>query len=141
MHLVGYGCIEPPQTDAPADRLVRIEEALLAVLEETQPELVAIEELFFSKNVTTAFRVAEARGVAMLVGRRAGLPVVEYKPNVIKQAVTGYGAADKKQIQKMVQMLLRLDVIPKPDDAADGIAVAICAAAMYRPLIERSNRG
>lgn len=131
--MLDFGCIEPAKASDPADRLVWIEQALLAVINKMQPELVAIEELFFSKNVTTAFRVAEARGVAMLVSRRAGLPVVEYKPNVIKQAVTGYGAADKKQMQKMVQMLLKLDTIPKPDDAADGLAVAICASAYQRP--------
>lgn len=134
--VVAFGCIEPEKAADPADRLVAIEQALLEVIERTEPGAAAIEELFFAKNVTTAFRVAEARGVAMLTCRRAGLSVAEYKPNIIKQTVTGYGSADKKQIQKMVQMLLKLDMIPKPDDAADGLAVAICAAA-HTKYVER----
>jgi crossover junction endodeoxyribonuclease RuvC len=88
--------------------------------------VVAIEELFFCKNVTTALAVGQARGVAILGVARSGVPMHEYKPMAIKQAITGYGNAPKSQVQEMVRLLLNLDQVPQPDDAADGVAVAIC---------------
>lgn len=127
-----YGCLEPKEFDTPADRLVALEVALQKVLSETKPDSVAIEELYFARNVTTALRVAEARGIALLVARKANLAVAEYKPNLVKSAVASYGLADKTQMGRMVQFLLQLSTVPKPDDAADALAVAICHAAHYR---------
>ena len=91
-----------------------------------RPDAVAVEELFFSKNVRTAMSVGHARGVVLLAAAQAGLPIYHYKPSEVKVAVTGYGNADKPQVQEMVRLLLRLDERPKPDDVADAIAVALC---------------
>jgi len=107
-------------------RLQIIYNDLTALIKEWQPETSAIEELFFSKNAKTALTVGHGRGVAMLALANADLSIVEYKPLEIKQAITGYGGADKQQMQQMVKLLLELDDIPRPDDAADGLAVAIC---------------
>ena len=93
---------------------------------------MSIEKLFFARNVTTAISVAEARGVAMLTGRKAGIPIAEYTPLQIKQTLTGYGKADKKQVQEMVRLNLGLKDVPKPDDCADALAAAITHAAMNR---------
>ncbi len=99
---------------------------------ETKPDRMSVEKLFFSRNVTTAMSVAEARGVAMLVGQQAGIPIDEFTPMQIKQAITGYGKADKKQMQEMVRVQLGLTTVPKPDDAADALAAAIMCAFQYR---------
>ena len=107
-------------------RLQTIYRELTGIIEEWQPESSAIEELFFSKNAKTALTVGHGRGVAMLALANASLSIAEYKPLEIKQAITGYGGADKRQIQQMVKLLLSLDDIPRPDDAADALAVAIC---------------
>jgi crossover junction endodeoxyribonuclease RuvC len=124
--LLGCGVIcTAAHTPLPA-RLLQIHTALGAVLERYQPDAAAIEELFFGKNSTTAMAVGQARGVALLVLAQAGLAVAEYKPTVIKQAVAGDGGADKRQMQSMVRMTLRLAVAPTPDDAADAVAVALC---------------
>lgn len=113
--------------DAPLpQRLQAIYQGITAVVSQLQPETSALEELFFSKNAKTALSVGHGRGVVMLALANAHLPVVEYKPLEVKQAVTGYGGADKVQIQQMVKLLLHLDDIPRPDDAADALAVAIC---------------
>ena len=108
------------------NRLQTIYEGITAVVSQLQPETSALEELFFSKNAKTALSVGHGRGVAMLALANAQLSIVEYKPLEVKQAVTGYGGADKAQIQQMVKLLLHLDDIPHPDDAADALAVAIC---------------
>jgi crossover junction endodeoxyribonuclease RuvC len=108
------------------DRLVSIDRDLAALIERYKPDVVAVEELFFCKNVTTALIVGQARGVAILSAARAGVPVREYKPMEVKQAVTGYGRAPKTQVQEMVRLLLNLDHVPQPDDAADAVAVAVC---------------
>jgi crossover junction endodeoxyribonuclease RuvC len=104
-----------------------------------QPEAVAVEQIFFSKSVTTALDVAQARGVVLLAAREAGLPVAEYTPMQVKQSVAGYGKADKKQMQEMVRMFLGLANIPKPDDAADALAVAI-TYAHNAPFLDRVER-
>ena len=111
-----------------AHRLLKIGDSLDRLIAEFKPDTVAIEELFFSRNTTTAIGTAQARGVAVLCSARAGLPVYEYTPMQVKSAVVGYGRADKLQVQQMVRILLNLDKIPKPDDAADALAVAICHA-------------
>ncbi|WP_200805757.1 crossover junction endodeoxyribonuclease RuvC [Alicyclobacillus vulcanalis] len=125
---VAHGCIET-EADAPLpERLQRIFHRLTELCREHQPSVMAVEELFFSRNTTTAFTVGQARGVALLAGAEAGIAVMEYTPMQVKQAVTGYGRADKRQIQDMVRILLRLSSAPKPDDAADALAVAIAHA-------------
>jgi crossover junction endodeoxyribonuclease RuvC len=113
---------------------------LRTLLDTYRPEAAAIEELFFGKNVTTAIHVGQARGVAMLAFAQAGLPVFEYKPAAVKQAVAGYGGADKKQMQEMVRMTLSLATIPQPDDAADAVAIAICHA-YTAPMLRRIANG
>jgi crossover junction endodeoxyribonuclease RuvC len=122
---VKYGVfLTPKESSAPA-RLEAIYNQLHDLLNEYKPETAAVEKLFFSRNVTTALAVGQARGVVMLCLQQAGIEPFEYTPNEIKQAVAGYGSAQKKQVQEMVRALLLLDEIPKPDDAADALAVAI----------------
>ncbi|MGI6741572.1 MAG: crossover junction endodeoxyribonuclease RuvC [Brevefilum sp.] len=123
---VGYGVINTPANLDEGQRLVQIYQALVDLIQHHQPQSSAVEKLFFQKNVRTALSVGQARGVVMLTLAQAGCPVKEYTPNEVKQAVCGYGNADKKQVQRMVQTLLQLDDIPKPDDAADALAIAIC---------------
>lgn len=117
-----------------AERLQIIYRELTQIIKQWQPESSAVEELFFSKNAKTALAVGHGRGVAMLALANAGLPVSEYKPLEVKQAITGHGGADKYQMQQMVKLLLNLDDIPRPDDAADALAVAICHVHSARLL-------
>lgn len=124
--LVDCGVITTPSDQPLAQRLQTIYHDLSAVIEQHQPQAAAVEELFFSRNVRTALSVGHARGVAMLALADAGLDVFEYKPLEVKQAIAGYGGADKRQVQEMVRMLLSLDEVPRPDDAADAVAVAVC---------------
>lgn len=109
-------------------RLLTIAQQLELLINQWHPDAVAVEELFFRRNTTTAMGTAQARGVAVLSGARAGLPVFEYTPMQVKLAVSGYGRAEKLQVQQMVRVLLNLQNLPKPDDAADALAVAICHA-------------
>jgi crossover junction endodeoxyribonuclease RuvC len=140
LRIVEYGVVSTPaKMDFPS-RLLSIAEALEKLIITYQPDSVAIEELFFSRNTTTAIGTAQARGVAVLAGAKAGLPVFEYTPMQVKVAVTGYGRSDKSQIQQMVRVLLNLREIPKPDDAADALAVAICHAHSG-PRLEAEARG
>ncbi len=126
LECVAYGAVTTPAGLALPQRLLIIYRELKAVLALHRPDTGAVEKLFFQKNVTTAMSVGQGRGVAMLTLAEAGLEVGEYTPLQVKQAVSGYGGADKKQMQYMVRVLLNLDEIPKPDDAADALAVAIC---------------
>ncbi len=123
---VAYGAITTTAGTPLAQRLQVIYRELTAIVEQWQPEAAAIEELFFSKNAKTALAVGHGRGAAMLALANANLPITEYKPLEVKQALTGHGGADKLQMQHMVKLLLKLDDIPRPDDAADALAVAIC---------------
>ena len=130
--LVTAGVIRtPPHTSLP-DRLEEIYNGLTEIITETSPTVMAIEKLFFNQNVTTAMSVSHARGVAMLTGQQAGLQIEEYTPLQIKQTMTGYGRADKKQMQEMVRMHLGLTEVPKPDDCADALAAAIMCALTLR---------
>lgn len=122
---VDYGVITTPAGMPMWERLEIIYDELSALLKKHQPDRVGVEEMFFAKNVTTAITVAQARGVIMLALRQARIPIAEYKPNAVKQSITGYGAAEKKQMQEMVRLMLGLEKIPKPDDAADALAIAI----------------
>lgn len=130
--LVTAGVIRTPAHTPLAERLGEIYDGLTEIIDETHPEAMAIEKLFFAQNVTTAISVAHARGVAMLTGRQAGLQIEEYTPLQIKQTMTGYGRADKKQIQEMVRLQLGLSEPPKPDDCADALAAAIMCAFVLR---------
>lgn len=130
--LVTAGVITTPAHTPLDERLEEIFEGLTDIIAETKPDAMSIEKLFFSQNITTAISVAQARGVAMLTGRRAKLPIAEYTPQQIKQSLTGYGKADKKQIQEMVKLQLGLSEAPKPDDCADALAAAITHAYMNR---------
>jgi len=123
---VDYGTIETSAKDTMERRLLELYEALTHLIATHAPETMAIEQLFFSRNVTTAIAVGQARGVAMLAAAQGGIPVTEYTPAEVKQAISGYGNADKQQVQFMVQLLLELDSVPYPDDAADALAVALC---------------
>ena len=124
--LVDAGVIStPPHTPLP-DRLEDIYNSLSEIIDTDKPDVVSIEKLFFMQNITTGISVAEARGVCILVAKQKKLPIFEYSPNEIKKTMTGYGHADKKQMQEMVRLHLKLDTVPKPDDAADALAAAIC---------------
>lgn len=126
--LVTAGVIKTPAHTPLPDRLSEIYNSLQEIISETKPEVMAIEKLFFAQNVTTAMSVAHARGVAMLSGKQADMAIEEYTPLQVKQTLTGYGRADKKQMQEMVRLQLNLKEVPRPDDAADALAVAIMAA-------------
>jgi crossover junction endodeoxyribonuclease RuvC len=123
--LVDVGVITTPAHTPLDQRLLDIYDSLTEIIATTKPDVMSIEKLFFAQNVTTAISVSHARGVAMLTGAQAKLPIFEYTPLQIKQTLTGYGRADKKQVQEMVKIHLNLKTIPKPDDAADALAAAI----------------
>lgn len=132
--LITAGVITTPAHTPIDERLEEIFDGLTEIIAETKPEVMSIEKLFFSQNVTTAISVAQARGVAMLTGRRARLPIAEYTPQQIKQTMTGYGKADKRQVQEMVRLQLGLTEVPKPDDCADALGAAITHAMMTRNM-------
>ena len=136
-----YGAIETKAGLDTGIRLKQIFDAAKEIIQTYQPEAVAIEKLFFNKNVTTAMTVGQARGVLMLSAVEYGLPIFEYTPLQIKQAIVGYGRAEKNQIQEMVKMYLNLSKVPKPDDVADALAIAICHAhsAKLTSMIEGRN--
>lgn len=126
------GCIETKAHTEQAIRLHQIHTEIIALLQEHSPDALAIEQLFFNTNVTTAMAVGRASGVVILAAQQCDVPVIEYTPLAIKMAVTGYGKADKAQMQLMITRLLGLSAVPKPDDAADALAVALCHAVSSR---------
>ena len=138
--LLKCGAITTPAGMDFSARLEIIYEDMRQLLEAAKPEAVAIEELFFGQNVTTGIGVAQSRGVILLAIRQAGLPVYQYKPMQVKQAVVGYGNATKHQVQEMTKRLLHLDKLPKPDDAADAIAIALCHARTSTSLLAKATR-
>ena len=123
---VEYGAVTTSAKSSFPDRLGQVYEQLSQVIERCCPEVASVEELFFAVNVKTALAVGQARGVAILAAVKAGVRVAEYKPTQVKQSISGYGRASKDQMQKMTRLLLNLKEIPKPDDAADALALAIC---------------
>ncbi len=135
--MVQYGAINTPANTPLAARLVQIEQDLMELLDQFKPDEVAIEELFFSKNITTGIAVAHARGVILATVEKAGIPLYEYTPMQVKQAVVGYGLAEKNQVMDMTKRLLKLRSVPKPDDAADALAIAICHARSATSLLRR----
>jgi len=132
--LLDFGCIQTSPKDESTHRLKAIYDELIQLAGEYQPEFFALEDLFFSKNVSSAFAVGEARGVIKLVAANTNRRLYNYPPVEVKQAVVGYGKAPKRQVQEMVRLLLRLKEIPRPDHAADALAVAICHARSYKIL-------
>ena len=122
---VEYGVIRTPPKIPMPERLAMIFDGVSDLVQQYQPERAAVEELFFARNVTTAITVSQARGVILLALEKSAILIKEYKPNQVKQSITGYGAADKHQMQEMVRILLNLSSIPRPDDAADALAIAI----------------
>lgn len=124
--VLGYGAIRTPAKQATPLRLEAIYAELSRLIAEFEPQCLAVEELFFNKNVGSALAVGQARGVAILAGSHAGLPIFEYTPLQVKTAVTGYGRASKEQVAYMVKMLLGLAEMPKPDDVTDALAICIC---------------
>lgn len=130
--VVDYGVVLTPKDEGLPVRLAILEEGISKILDKFKPDEVAMEELFFSKNITTGIAVAHARGVALLTCVKACGKLYEYTPMQIKQALTGYGRADKKQMQSVVASLLKLKTVPKPDDAADALGVALCHAFTNR---------
>ncbi len=140
LRLVDCGVITTPAGQPLAERLQTIYRGLAELIAAHRPDAAAVEELFFSRNVRTALSVGHARGVTLLALADAGLPIYEYKPLEVKQAIAGYGGADKRQVQEMVRMLLNLESIPRPDDAADAVAVAVCHihSARMRALIDQA---
>ena len=138
--LLGCGAITTPAGMDFSARLEIIYEDMRALLEKVKPDAVAIEELFFGQNVTTGIGVAQSRGVILLAIHQAGLPVTSYKPSQVKQAVVGYGNATKHQVQDMTKRLLGLQQMPKPDDAADAIAIALCHARANTSLLAKAMK-
>ena len=124
--IVTCGAISNPALASFPDKLLRIHTRLTVLLQECQPDCVAIENLFFATNVRSALKLGHARGVAMLAAVESGVPVFEYTPAAIKKAIVGYGRADKPQVQHMIKLILGLDAVPSPHDAADALAVAVC---------------
>ena len=125
---LGYGSIQTPSTMKTEERLVAIFDEMNQLIKTYKPDCMAVEELFWNTNQTTGIRVSEARGVILLSAARFGLPIYEYTPLQVKQAVVGYGRAEKKQVISMVTMFLKLEKPPKPDDTADALAIAVCHA-------------
>jgi crossover junction endodeoxyribonuclease RuvC len=128
LHAIDYGCFETVPDRALPERLLLIHQAIGELIAEHRPTLVGVERLFFNRNVQTAFAVGQARGVVLLAAAEHGIPVHEFGPHEVKIAVTGYGRAPKGQVQRMVQVVLGMESLPRPDDAADALAVAICLA-------------
>ncbi len=132
LSLVDAGVIRTPVKEDDAVRLLTIYEELSEIIKQTKPDEMSVEKLFFSQNVTTAMSVSQARGVVLLTAMQASIKISEYTPQQIKQAITGYGKADKKQMQEMVRVILNLKEVPKPDDCADAIAAAITHSMTLR---------
>jgi crossover junction endodeoxyribonuclease RuvC len=137
--MVQYGAITTPPNLPLAARLVQIGDDLEELIRRFQPDEISVEELFFSKNITTGIAVAHGRGIILYVAEKSGIPIYEYTPMQVKQAVVGYGLAEKHQVMDMTRRLLKLSAIPKPDDAADALAMAICHARSATSLLRRKD--
>jgi crossover junction endodeoxyribonuclease RuvC len=129
---IAYGCIQTDKDTPTSKRLLEIYTDLDQIFTKYQPDSVAMEKLFFTKNITSAMSVSEVRGVIRLLSEQRKIPVTEYTPNQVKQAITGSGKADKRQMQEMIQRLLGLAELPRPDDAADGLSIALCHIHVLR---------
>lgn len=132
LKIIDYGCIKTEAKFSTAERLAKIDQQLTKLIRKHKPKRIVVEDIFFFKNLKTAVKVSQARGVILARAAQMKVPIIEYTPLQVKQAVTSYGRADKNQVQKMVKLLLNLKEIPKPDDAADALAIAICCAHSLR---------
>ena len=139
MRMLQYGAVTTEAGLPLATRLVQIEDDMRALIQQLRPDEIAIEEMFFSKNITTGIAVAHGRGVVLCTAERLGVPIFEYTPMQVKQAVVGYGLAEKRQVMDMTKRLLKLKAVPKPDDAADALAIAICHARSATSLLRRKD--
>ena len=139
VRMLQYGAVTTEAGLPLATRLVQIENDMTALIAQLKPDEIAVEELFFSKNITTGIAVAHGRGVILCTAERLGVPIFEYTPMQVKQAVAGSGLADKKQVMDMTKRLLKLKAVPKPDDAADALAIAICHARSATSLLRRKD--
>lgn len=140
VRLIQYGVITTPAGLSLSNRLYQISQDMSELLTQFKPDETAVEELFFSKNITTGIAVAHGRGVILLELERAGVPVYEYTPMQVKQAVAGYGGAEKRQVMLMTQRLLKMKNIPRPDDAADALAIAICHGRSATSLLNTERK-
>jgi crossover junction endodeoxyribonuclease RuvC len=129
---ITYGCITTPKTETRAKRLVLLEKELSEVIKQYKPDAAGVETLFFFKNLKTVMPVSEARGVILFAVAKQKIPIFEISPLQVKMAIAGYGRAEKKQVQRMVQEILKLEELPKPDDAADGLGLAIACSLLLR---------
>jgi crossover junction endodeoxyribonuclease RuvC len=141
LETVGFGAVITESATAMPDRLARLHQALADLLALHRPDTAAVEKLFFQKNVSTAMAVGQARGVVLLALAQAGVPTAEYSPREVKIAIAGYGGAGKRQMQAMIRTLLDLPTPPRPDDAADALAVAICHLHTQRSLLRMEGLG
>ena len=139
MRMLQYGAVTTEAGLPLAARLVQIEDDMRALIQQLRPDEIAVEELFFSKNITTGIAVAHGRGVVLCTAERLGVPIFEYTPMQVKQAVVGYGLAEKRQVMDMTKRLLKLKAVPKPDDAADALAISICHARSATSLLRRKD--
>ncbi len=139
VRMLQYGAVTTEAGLPLATRLLQIENDMTALIAQLQPDEIAIEELFFSKNITTGIAVAHGRGVILCTAEKLGVPICEYTPMQVKQAVVGYGLAEKKQVMDMTRLLLHLKTVPKPDDAADALAIAICHARSATSLLRHKD--
>ena len=137
--MVQYGAINTEAGLPLAARLVQIQTDLEQLILQFRPDEIAIEELFFSKNITTGIAVAHGRGIILYTAEKLGVPIYEYTPMQVKQAVVGYGLAEKRQVMDMVKRILKLKAVPKPDDAADALAIALCHARSATSLLRRKD--
>ena len=137
--LLQYGTVTTPAGLPLSDRLVQLERDTEELLAQLRPDAIAIEELFFSNNITTGIAVAHARGILLCTAAKSGIPLYEYTPMQVKQAVVGYGLAEMRQVMDMVKRLLKLRSVPRPDDAADALAIALCHARSATSLLARTQ--
>lgn len=138
LHMLQYGAITTPAGLPLSRRLYQIETDMEALIGQLKPDVISIEELFFNTNITTGIAVAHGRGVLLFAAEKCGIPLYEYTPSQVKQAVVGYGRAEKRQVMDMTRRLLKLKAVPRPDDAADALALAICHARSATSLLHQN---
>ena len=139
VRMLQYGAVTTPAGLPLATRLVQIENDMTELIRQLKPDEIAIEELFFSKNITTGIAVAHGRGVLLYAAEKCGVPLYEYTPGQVKLAVTGYGKAEKRQVMDMTKRLLKLKAVPRPDDAADALALALCHARSFTSRLPKTG--
>ena len=139
LHMLTYGAITTEAGLPLSTRLYQIGHDMEELIEQCKPDVIAIEELFFNNNITTGIAVAHGRGVILYSAEKCGIPLYEYTPSQVKQAVVGYGKAEKRQVMDMTKRLLKLKAVPRPDDAADALAIALCHARSATSLLRRTN--